>query len=53
MKVIAKTIGLEAHPGLPASGSNLSEEVQKRDPYPSLTPRGYQYIQEIPVTIDV
>jgi len=44
MKVIAKTIGLEAHPGLPASGSSLPGKVQRRHPLPLLTPGGYHFL---------
>jgi hypothetical protein len=34
MKVIARTIGWQAHPDLPASGTGLPGEVQKK--YPTL-----------------
>jgi hypothetical protein len=53
MQVIARTVGLEAHPGLPAPGSSLPGQVQKKYPHPPLTPGGYQFLPEFLVKIDV
>ena len=52
MKIIVRTIGLEAHPSLPAFGSSLHSQVRRRYPLPP-NPRGYHFIPNILVKIGV